>query len=86
MSDAATKTNDSVSVLSKRTINTYFHAKGSVLLDFIEKTKCWISDAGHTNVHSNGKDDEHPADNLSVASDDINPEDSVSNVSCQEHH
>lgn len=36
---------------------------------FIENTKGWLSDVGHPHVQSNGTDDEHPPDNLSVASD-----------------
>ena len=47
-----------------------------------DKVKCWLSDAGHPYAQSN--DDEQPPDNLIVASDGIHPEDSVSNVSCQE--
>lgn len=64
--------------------NTHFDAKGSVFSDFIEKVKCWLSDAGHPYVQLSGNNDEHPPDNLSAASDGVNPEDSVSNVSCQE--
>lgn len=30
--------------------NTLFEAKGSVFSDFIEKVKCWLSDAGHPYV------------------------------------
>ncbi len=39
----------------------------------------------HPYVQSNGNDIGH-LDNLSEASDEINPEDSASNVSCQEEN
>lgn len=62
----------------------YFHAKGSTFSNFIEKVKGWLSDVGHPYAQSN--DAENPPGNLSVVSDEINPEDSVSNVSCQEEN
>lgn len=53
--------------------------------DFIKNVKYWLSNTGHPYVQSNDNDTEH-ADNLSVVSDEINPEDSASNISCQQEN
>lgn len=55
----------------------------------MEEVKSWLSDAGHPYVQSENNDAEpndnqnyaEPSDNQSVVSDEINPEDSPSNIS-----
>ena len=59
----------------------YFHEKRAMFYDFIEEVKSWCADAGHPYVELKDNDVESP-DNQSVASDDIKPEDSASNISC----
>ena len=61
--------------------NKYFHAKKKTFCDFTEEAKNWLSDAGHPYTQTKENVNE-PPENQSVASDGINPEDSVSNISC----
>ena len=61
--------------------NKYFHAKNKTFCDFTEEAKNWLPDAGHPYVQTKENVNE-PPEIISVASDVINPENSVSNISC----
>lgn len=64
---------------------TYFHAKRLMFSEFIENVKVWLSDAGQPYVQSNHNETDHSG-NLSVASDEIHPQDSASNISWQKEN